>query len=119
MSTQMELPLIRLSMANDAHIKSSRLRSNVPKRLRSKLARRWRLGTYLGVVNTSNEHYIGLKNGNIIESRSVARVVEASRWSAEAVLGVIGTPSLLCPSGPEDMDPSIESLERPHEERDA
>ena len=30
-------------------------------KLARKLALRWRIGTYLGVVNSSNEHYVGVK----------------------------------------------------------
>ena len=35
---------------------------SVPKRLSSKLCRRWRIGTYLGVASSSNEHNVGLSN---------------------------------------------------------
>ena len=91
---------------------------SVPKRLRSKLCRRWRLGTYLGVVNSSNEHYVGLSNGNVVKARSVCRVVERSRWPATAVFKVIGTPSRMTPVGPEDIHPDIEQLQDPHVDRD-
>ena len=92
---------------------------HVPKRLRAKLTQRYRLGTYLGLAPSSNEHYIAVKNGNVVKTRSVCRVVEQSRWSADAVLGVIGIPSRLCPSGPEDIDAEVEELEDPHADKDA
>ena len=91
---------------------------SVPKRLRSKLCRRFRLGTYLGVVQSSNEHYVALANGNVIRTRSVCRVVEGSRWNAAAILGVKGTPSLLCPMDDETIGPDLEGLQEPHLDRD-
>ena len=39
---------------------------SAPKKLRSKLCLRWRSGTDLGVVKSSNEQYVGLSNGNMI-----------------------------------------------------
>ena len=91
---------------------------SVPKRLRAKLSRRWRIGTYLGLVSASNEHYVATSAGNVVKARSLCRVVEASRWSSTALLGVIGTPRKLCPSGPEDIGPHLEELDRPHADAD-
>ena len=91
---------------------------SVPKKLRSKLCRRWRIGTYLGVVSSSNEHYVSLRNGNVIKARSVVRVILASRWSSEQIMKVQGTPSKLCPTGDEDILPEIEQMEEPHVDRD-
>ena len=51
----------------------------VPKRLRAKLTQRWRIGTYLGLAPSSNEHLIANRQGNVIKSRSVCRVVDQSR----------------------------------------
>ena len=51
----------------------------VPKRARSKLCLRWRLGTYLGMAPNTNESFIANVDGNVMKSRSVARVVMASR----------------------------------------
>ena len=92
---------------------------HVPKRLRAKLTQRWRIGTYLGLAPSSNEHFVAVRNGNVVKTRSVCRVVEQSRWSADSVLGVVGTPSRLCPSGPEDIDEAVEELEDPHTDKDA
>lgn len=91
---------------------------NVPKRLRAKLSRRWRLGIYLGLVNASNEHHVANSSGNVVKARSVVRVVPASRWSAEAVLEVKGTPSKLAPGGNEDIGPHLEGLDRPAADAD-
>ena len=86
----------------------------VPKRLRAKLSHRWRLGTYLGMASSSNEHYVATRQGNVVKVRSVCRVVEASRWSATAILNIKGTPSKLCPIGDEDIHADIENAEQPH-----
>lgn len=91
---------------------------SVPKSLRAKLSRRWRIGTYLGLVSASNEHFIGTSAGNVVKARSVCRVVEASRWSSAAVLKIKGTPSRLCPVGVEDISPHLEELERPAADAD-
>ena len=91
---------------------------SVPKRLRAKLSRRWRIGTYLGLVSASNEHYVATSSGNVVKARSLCRVVEASLWSSAALLGITGTPSKLCPSGPEDIGPRLEELDRPHADAD-
>ena len=66
----------------------------VPKKLRSKLNLRWRVGTFLGNAQTTNEAFVGMANGDVVKSRSAVRVVEPSRWNQEAVLGVRGVPSI-------------------------
>ena len=93
----------------------------VPKKLRAKLSRRWQLGTYLGLVNSSNEHVVATRLGNVVKSRSVVRVVEASRWNSDAALAVVGTPTLLNPLDPEDDAgyAAIDESEQPHLELDA
>ena len=78
---------------------------SVPKRLRSKLTKRWRIGTYLGLSSASNEHLVATHVGNVIKARTVCRVVEASRWSADAVQAIKGTPSKMCPVSDEDISP--------------
>ena len=92
---------------------------HVPKKLRAKLTQRWRLGTYLGLAPSSNEHFVATKQGQVIRSRSIWRVVEQSRWSSEAILGVVGTPSMMTPYSPQDIDSSIEDSDQPHLEKDA
>ena len=87
---------------------------NVPKRLRSKLDNRWRLGTFLGVTSNSNENDIGTSNGTVTRSRSVVRVVCASRLNIGGVLGVVGIPGRHNPNGKEKIDPSVESYVDPH-----
>ena len=51
----------------------------VPKKARTKLCLRWRLGTYLGMAPSSNECYVANVGGDVVRTRSVARVVAASR----------------------------------------
>ena len=91
----------------------------VPRKARAKLDHRWRLGTFVGLSTNSNEALIGIANGNIVKSRSVARVVQASRWDKDAVLAIKGIPGFLTPSGPEIIDARIEESTSPHTEGDA
>ena len=86
----------------------------VPKKARAKLDHRWRLGIFIGVSTNSNESYIGLSNGNVVKSRSVARVVQANRWDPDAILKIKGIPGDMVPSGTEDIDASIEESHTPH-----
>ena len=93
----------------------------VPKKLRAKLSRRWQLGTYLGLTNSSNEHMIATRLGNVVKSRSVVRVVEASRWNVDAAFAVAGTPTILNPLDPDADDAyvAVDESEQPHLELDA
>ena len=89
---------------------------STPKKGRAKLDKRWRLGVYIGHAPNSNEQYIGLKNGNVIRARSTVRVVQRSRWDANAVLGVTGTPADPTPTPDEELTPDdIEASEAPHD----
>ena len=56
----------------------------VPKKLRAKLDRPWRLGVYLGSSPDPNEHFFGAWNGDVVRYKSIARVLEKSRWSTGA-----------------------------------
>ena len=76
---------------------------STPKKGRSKLDKRWRLGVYLGHAPNSNEQYIGLRNGNVIRARSTTRIVARSRWDAKAILGVVGTPGDMMPAPDEEL----------------
>ena len=91
----------------------------VPKKARAKLDHRWRLGTFIGISSSSNENFVALPNGNVVRSRSVARVVEEHRWDAEAILAVRGVPGRCTPNGPESIGPDIEESMHPHLEGDA
>ena len=93
----------------------------VPKKLRAKLSRRWQLGTYLGLVNSSNEHMVATRYGNVVKSRSAVRVVEASRWNSDAALAIVGTLTVLNPLDPEDDAgyAAVDESEQPHLELDA
>ena len=53
-------------------------------------------------------------NGNAKESRSVVRIVSASRWDAKLVLGVKGIPGKHNLSGVDEIDAGIEDLQDPH-----
>ena len=80
--------------AADRHVEfGEKIFYHVPKRARSKLDLRWRLGTDLGASSLSNECFVANVDGNVLRTRSVARVVEESRWDAKAVEGVKGTPA--------------------------
>ena len=57
----------------------------VPNKLRAKLNLRWRLGTFLGNAQATNECYVGAQNGDVVKTRSIVRVIEASRWSVDSV----------------------------------
>ena len=87
---------------------------DVPRRLRSKLDNRWRLGTFLGVTSNSNDNYIGTSDGTVTKPTSVVRVVSASRWNSGGVLGVVGIPGRHNPNGKEEIDPSVEEYVDPH-----
>ena len=88
----------------------------VPKKGRAKLDGRWKIGVYLGHASNSNEVFIGIRNGNVVRSRSITRVVDEAKWTKEMVLGVIGTPSI--PKHIEDGGMTDDEVERsidPHD----
>ena len=91
----------------------------IPKKLRSKLDLRWRIGTYLGNSTTSNEAYVAVSNGDVVKSRSVVRVVAPMRWSKERLMGVKGTPYQLRPQNPDETELLIEEVREPHRDKDA
>jgi len=94
-----------------------RLLYYVPKKLRAKLDLRWRVGVFLGTADRSNEAFIGTRSGNVVKSRSLARVVEDSRWDRESIFRVSGTPMQLCPNPAGNQDASwIEEAAEPHTE---
>ena len=90
----------------------------IPKALRSKMSLRWRVGTFLGNAMSTNEAYVGSSAGEVIRTRSVVRVMEPSRWSSAAVLGVKGTPFHLRPSSKSDSDAHVEEFVDPHANKD-
>ena len=65
------------------------------------------------------EHFIATRQGNVLRSRSVVRVVEASRWNLDAALGVTGTPTAHQPPGMVDPFATIEESAQPHLDLDA
>ena len=103
--------LNRYSVSKEGHALYFRLRGKQPldrivefgehfffcvtKRARAKPDLRWKLGTFLGLVSNSNESYVALANGSVVKSRSVARVVQDSRWDMQAINNVKGIPNPL------------------------
>ena len=88
----------------------------VPKKLRSKMNLRWRVGVFLGTAPSSNEAFIGLSTGNVVKSRSIVRVVNESRWNSGLVLGITGTPMKPNPSSDGQQDAEwVEESAKPHE----
>ena len=90
----------------------------VPKRLRSKMDLRFRIGTFLGNSQHSNEAFVAVATGTVIKSRSIVRVVAPSRWDKDVLSGVIGIPGNLSPQGIEEISPSIEEHIDPHAHAD-
>ena len=86
----------------------------VPKKPRSKMSLKWRLGVFVGNHLNSNEALVAASNGDIIKVRSIVRVVEPSRWSKELVLNVKGTPCRLRPHSESDHDVHVEESSEPH-----
>lgn len=86
----------------------------VLKKLRAKLNRRFRMGTFLGNTQNSNEAFVANAKGEVTKTRAVVRVVEQSRWSKQSVLGVVGVPSKLRPSVVAESDAHIEEFLDPH-----
>ena len=84
-------------------------RVDVPTGLRSKLDNRRKLGT-----PNSNDNYISTSHGTVTKSRSVVRVVSASRWNSGGVLEVIGIPGSHNPNGKEEINPSVQECADPH-----
>ena len=90
----------------------------VPKKLRAKLNLRWRLGTFLGNAQATNECYVGAQNGDVIKTRSIVRVISSSRWSVDAIKTIKGTPDKFRPASDTETDAVIESLPDPHKNAD-
>ena len=57
----------------------------------TKLDDRWRTAIWLGKLDRSDEHIIGLETGAVL-ARSVRRMVEGKRWKEKALKMVTGTP---------------------------
>ena len=65
---------------------------STPKKGRAKMDIRGKLGLYLGSAWSSNEIFIGAKNGNVVKARSAVQVVEGSRCKLTAVQNLVCTP---------------------------
>ena len=78
---------------------------------------RWAVGVYPGTRMTSNEALLGLPNGDVVRTRSIARLVPSQRWKRESVLAIRGTPAKPVLRGEDDT--IIESFSNPHLHLDA
>ena len=85
---------------------------HIPARRRANLDLRWSSGIFLGTLMTSNEALVGLPNGDVIRTSSVARLIPSQRWKPEAILAITGTPAR--PTAQDDADSIIEYFANPH-----
>ena len=89
---------------------------SIPKQGRAKLDAGWKLGTFLGHTATTNEHFIGTRNGNVLKARSCVRVVEPSRWDRSAIERIVGVPGAMNPGESDEVLPDdVEGAENPHD----
>jgi len=79
---------------------------------------RWRVGTFIGNAMFINEPYVAASNGDVLRSRSIVRVMEPSRRSSKAILGIKGTPFNLRPSSNTETDAHVEEFVDPHANKD-
>ena len=85
---------------------------SVPKRRRSNLDLRWSVGVFLGTMMSSTEALVGLPNGDVTRSASIARLIPSQKWSADTILNITGVPSQPTRSGYDDS--ILESFSNPH-----
>ena len=90
----------------------------VPKRMRSKLNLRWRVGTFVGNAQSTNEAYVAVSNGDVLKSRSIVRVIQPSRWDKDAIMNIRGVPHQFRMSEEVQDDAYIEELNDPHANAD-
>ena len=76
------------------------------------------MGVFLGNPQNANEAFIGIGNGNVIQSGSVVRVASSQGWSNNAISKIIRIPGRLTPQGVEDMSHNIEEVVGPHANKD-
>ena len=86
---------------------------NAPKKLRSKMQSRWRIGIYLGVAGNSGEHYIGTWTVELVTTRSIVRAVEQAHSKTYFVDRRLGTPARPTPDG-RDAYERVEECDDPH-----
>ena len=73
----------------------------------------------MGLASSSHEKDVTNKKGHVMKVRAICRVVEASRWSLDAIDGVVGTPSKMCAVGAENISTGIEESSLPHADLDS
>ena len=69
---------------------------------RSQLTSGYRHGFFVGVVDGSDEVYIGTEAG-VVKSRSFQRLPEGAKSDKEGFLKIVGTPWNVTPSNPDDL----------------
>ena len=78
------------------------------------------MGTDLGIAPNSNEVYVATVDGDVTKTRSVARVVEASKWDPKAIEKIHGVPGKTTSIPIAHADhPHLEEHLEPHIDGDA
>ena len=93
----------------------------VPKRLRAKSTLKCRIVEFVWKSKSSNQAYIATANGDVIQFRTIVRLVEGSRCNTDALICVVGVPGKLNRQYEMGADAEIKELIDPHEnaEQDA
>ena len=55
----------------------------IPRKLRTNMSIRWKIGMCVEVAPQSGDHDVGTWNGDDIRTRSIVRVAESSRWATD------------------------------------
>ena len=63
---------------------------------------------------STNEAFVAVGNGDVIKTRSVVRVMAPTRWSAEGIMNIKGTPLVPRPQNPDESDTFVEEMREPH-----
>ena len=68
----------------------------------------------MGNSQSTNEAFVSVGNGDVIKTRSVVRVMAPTRWSAERIMNIQGTPLVPRPQNPDESDAFVEEMREPH-----
>ena len=91
----------------------------IPERVRAKLDNTHHLEISVGQVASPSGSYVGTLNGRVINTGSIAGVVQSSRRDSKAMLNIKGTPTRLNLGEPHEHNSSIlAELEEPHRHTD-
>ena len=85
-----------------------------PKKQRSKLDPRWRIGVFLGRAFNSDQNFIGRWDGSVVRARGMARLIPSKRWDAKRIERIMATPM----SEKTQLQDAIEEQLEPHANRD-